>query len=149
MLNWLKTNTENARNRLVAEASKFKNRSFLEAVMGGCALVAAADGNVSNEEKEKMVGFIRRAQELKHFDMKEAVGMFTKFVEEIEFDRILGKATILQVIGRISNNTEQSKLLVRVVCAIGAADGDFDKDEQAVAAEICRELGLQPGEFEL
>ena len=149
MLNWLKTNAENARNKLAAEASKFKNRSFMEAVVAGCALVAAADGSIDAEEKQKMAGFIQRADELKHFDMRQVIEVFNKTAGDFEFDQSIGKAAALQTIGKIKGNDEQSRLLVRVICAIGAADGDFDADEQAVAREICVELGLNPGDFDL
>ena len=44
MLEWLKTNATAARDKLSTEVSKFKNREFMEAVVSGCALVAAADG---------------------------------------------------------------------------------------------------------
>lgn len=149
MLNWLKENASSARDRLAAEASKFKNRSFMEAVVSGCALVAAADGDISSEEKQKMAGFIQRAEELKHFDMSKVIEVFNKSVGDFEFDASIGKASALQTIGKIKGNDDQARLLVRVICAIGAADGDFDKGEQDVAREICVELGLNPGEFDL
>jgi tellurite resistance protein TerB len=54
MLNWLKGRGNEARARLNAEVSKFKNRTFMEATVAACALVAAADGTISSEEKQKM-----------------------------------------------------------------------------------------------
>jgi tellurite resistance protein TerB len=149
MLAWLKENTANARDRMVAEASKFKNKSFMEAVVAGCALVAAADGSIDAEEKQKMAGFIQRAEELKHFDMTQVIAVFNKVSGDFEFDQTIGKGSALQMIGKIKGKDDQAKLLVRVVCAIGAADGDFDADEQAVVRDICVELGLNPSEFDL
>lgn len=149
MLNWLKENTANARAKMSAEVSKFKNRSFMEAVVSGCALVAAADGSIDASEKQKMAGFMERADELKHFDMRQVIDVFNKTVGDFEFDHTIGKATALKTIGKIKGNDEQSRLLVRVVCAIGAADGDFDADERAVVGELVRELGLNPSDFDL
>lgn len=149
MLDWLKQNAEQARSKLTAEASKFKNRAFMEAVVNGCALVAAADGAIDSSEKQKMAGFIERADELKHFEMRQVIEVFQKAANDFEFDHGIGKASALKMIGKIKGNEEQSRLLVRVVCAIGAADGDFDADEKAMVAEIARELGLDPSEFDL
>ena len=149
MLNWLKENTTNARAKMSAEVSKFKNRNFMEAVVSGCALVAAADGSIDASEKQKMAGFIERADELKHFDMRQVIEVFNKTVGDFEFDHSIGKATALKSIGKIKGNDEQSRLLVRVVCAIGAADGDFDSDERAVVGKIAEELGLNPSDFDL
>lgn len=149
MLNWLKQNAEQARSKLTAEASKFKNRTFMEAVVNGCALVAASDGNIDSSEKQKMAGFIERAEELKHFEMSQVIEVFQKAASDFEFDHGIGKASALKVIAKIKGNEEQSRLLIRVVCAIGAADGNFDADEKAMVAEIARELGLNPADFDL
>lgn len=149
MMNWLKENAEKARAGLTAEVSKFKNRSFMEAVVAGCALVAAADGNISSEEKQKMAGFIERADELKHFKMKDVISVFNKTAEGFDFDHEIGKASALQVINKIKGKEDQARLLVRVVCAIGAADGDFDASERAIVREICVELALAPEDFDL
>jgi tellurite resistance protein TerB len=149
MFNWLKQNAEQARSKLTAEAAKFKNRSFMEAVVSGCALVAAADGNIDASEKQKMAGFIERADELKHFDMRQVIEVFKKAAGDFEFDYEIGKATALKAISKIKGNDEQARLLVRVVCAIGAADGDFDAQEKAIVVEIARELGLDPKDFDL
>ncbi|SOB76238.1 tellurite resistance protein TerB [Marinobacter sp. LV10R510-11A] len=149
MFNWLKQNAEQARSKLTAEASKFKNRSFMEAVVSGCALVAAADGNIDASEKQKMAGFIERADELKHFDMRQVIEVFQKAASDFEFDHGIGKASALKAIGKIRGNDDQARLLVRVVCAIGAADGDFDAQERAVVVEIAKELELNPEDFDL
>ncbi|HDZ53429.1 hypothetical protein LCGC14_0043740 [marine sediment metagenome] len=149
MLNWLKDSANKTRVRLAAEASKFKNRSFMEAVVSGCALVAAADGDISADEKQKMAGFIQRADELKHFEMRQVIEVFNKAAGDFEFDAAIGKASALQTIGKIKGKDDQARLLVRVICAIGAADGDFDAAEQAVVREICVDLGLNPADFDL
>ena len=149
MLNWLKQNAEQARTKLTAEASKFKNRAFMEAVVNGCALVAAADGNIDTSEKQKMAGFLERADELKHFEMRQVIEVFQKAASDFEFDHTIGKASALKTIAKIKANEDQAKLLIRVVCAIGAADGDFDAQEKAMVSEIARELGLNPADFDL
>ena len=149
MLNWLKENAKSARESLTAEASKFRNRDFMEAVVAGCAMVAHADGSVSDDEKQKMMGFIDRADELKHFDNRDIIKVFNASLEDFEFDTGIGKGNALRMIGKIKKNEEQSRLLIRIVCAIGAADGDFDDNERAVAREICVDLGLAPSDFDL
>lgn len=149
MLNWLKEKGSEARARLTAEVSKFKNRTFMESTVAACALVAAADGTISSEEKQKMAGFIRNSDELKHFDMKDIIAFFEKIVGNFDFDAEIGRAEALKVIGRLRGNEEQARVMVRVACAIGASDGNFDPDEKAVVRSICKELGLNPADFDL
>ena len=149
MLNWLKDRGNEARARLTAEVSKFKNRTFMEATVAACALVAAADGTISSEEKQKMAGFIRNSDELKHFAMADVIAFFEKAVGNFDFDAAIGKAEALKVIGRLRTNQEQARVMVRVACVIGGSDGNFDQKERTVVREICVELGLNPSEFDL
>ena len=149
MLDWLKKNTDSARAALTAEIGKYKNRSFMEAVVAGCALVSAADGNVSAEEKQKMVGYMQSSNELKMFKMLDVMNAFNDAVSKFEFDPEIGKAEALKTISKIRDDQGAAKLLVRVCCAIGASDGDFDAQERAMVAQIATELNLQPAEFDL
>ena len=148
-MNWLKENITKARENLTAEVAKFKNRTFMEAVVAGCALVAAADGTVDASEKQKMAAFLERSDELKHFDIRQVIEVFNKAVGDFEFDQAIGKTNALQTISKVRGKDDQARVIVRVVCAIGAADGDFDDDEKAVVREIALELGLKPEEFDL
>ena len=149
MLNWMKDKGNEVRARLTAEVSKFKNRAFMEATVASCALVAAADGTISSEEKQKMAGFIRNSDELKHFAMPDVIAFFEKVVGNFDFDVVIGKAEALKVIGRLRSNPEQARVMVRVACAIGASDGNFDQKERTVVREICGELGLNPADFDI
>jgi tellurite resistance protein TerB len=148
MLGWLKTNTEKARAALTAEVGKFKNRSFMEATAAACAMIAAADGEVSAQEKQKMAGFISNSPELKVFDLKDVIAAFNDSVGKFEFDYQIGHAEALKTIGKIKGNEGAARLLIRVASAIGASDGNFDEKEKAACRQICLELGLPPADFE-
>lgn len=145
---WLKKNVTEARDALNAEITKFKSKDLLEAVVAGCALVAYADGNVSSEEKQKMMGFLRNSEQLKVFDSGDVIRIFQKYVEKFEFDNIIGVGEVMQAVGKFRGKP-QAQLVVRVCCAIGAADGDFDEKEKAVVRRMCSELGLNPSDFNL
>lgn len=149
MFEWLKTNAALARDKLADEVSKFRNQDFLDAVVSGCALVAAADGNISSAEKLKMTGYIRNSKELKAFDLKKVIETFDDACQKFEFDEQIGKAEALRSINKIRKKEDASRLLVRVCIAIGASDGNFDQSERAVCRTICNELGLNPADFEL
>lgn len=133
---------------LMDEVKKFKNQDFLEAITAACALVAAADGNIDSSEKQKMTGYIQRSEELKVFDNSKVIKAFNKFVDSLEFDQDIGKHDCLKAIKKVEDG-DAKEILVRVSCAIGAADGDFDDDEKAIVKEICQELNLSPSKFSL
>lgn len=149
MLNWLKTNANAARDALTTEISKFRNAEFMEAVVAGCALVAAADGEISSAEKLKMTGFIQNSKELKVFDLNKVIASFNGFCEKFGFDEQIGRAEALKAVASIRKKEDAARLLVRVCIAIGSSDGNFDESERAVCRTICNELGLNPADFDL
>ena len=149
MLEWLKSNVDSVRSKLATEVSKFKNRDFMEALVAGCALVSAADGNISSSEKQRMTGFIQNSDELKVFDLNDVITSFNNYCQKFEFDTEIGKAEALRAVGKARTKPDAARLLVRVCCAIGSSDGNFDDSERAMCRIICNELGLNPADFEL
>jgi tellurite resistance protein TerB len=126
--------------------TRFKNKDFLDAVVAGCALVAAADGHIDAKEKETMAGFIQRNDDLKVFDMTTVIETFNKFASSFEFNAMIGKGEALRAVHKIRANEEAAKLLIRVCCAVGMTGGDLDDNERAVIREICFELRLNPND---
>lgn len=134
---------------LKTEALKFKNKDFLNAAMAGSALVAMADGSVSQEEKQKMIKFIESNEALSVFTTSDVIKAFQEFVGQLEFDKDIGEAKAFQALGKMKSNVDASRLLVRMIIAVAASDGNFDANEKAVARRIAKELNINPSEFEL
>ncbi|MBF0461696.1 MAG: tellurite resistance TerB family protein [Magnetococcales bacterium] len=147
--NDIKTKATQLQGSLATELIKFRNRDLMDAILAGCALVATADGTVSAEEKEKMLGFVRNSDALKHYDTSLVIDTFQKYIGKLEFDFALGRAELLQEISKVSKKMDEARLLVRVCCAIGTSDGDFGQQEKQVVHDICLEVGLNPTDFDL
>ena len=135
------------KDALLAEVSKFKNESFMEAIVSSCVLIAAADGNISAEEKQKLLAYVQQAEELKAFSTEDIIKVFNKISSSYEFDSSIGKAEALKLVNRVKKSDEQARLVVRVSIAIANADGNFDESEKKALAEICNELGLNVSDF--
>jgi len=136
-------------NDLKNEALKYKSKDFLNAALGGSALVIVADGKIDPQEKVKMMAFIENHPALSVYNTAEVVKTWKDFIDTLEMDADIGSAKAMTAIGKIKGKEEQAKLVLRMVCAIGASDGDFDADEKRVAGQIATELGLNPAEFDL
>jgi len=132
---------------LKEEVSRVRNRDFLEACVAGCALVANADGIVDPEEKRKMMGFMQSSDVLSLYDTNDVINLFNKYNSNFEFDFGIGEATALKTIGRMAKKPDDARLLVRVCCVIGAADGNFDEHERAAVRRMCQELNVDPKDF--
>ncbi|MBZ4193297.1 MAG: tellurite resistance TerB family protein [Candidatus Contendobacter sp.] len=148
-LEWLKQRFDEVSTSLKGEVTKIRNKGFLESVVAGCVLVAHADGVAKPEEKQKMMGFLRNSEVLSVFSTEEVITIFDKYARQFEFDHQIGQASALQAVAKIKGDETEAKLMVRVCCAIGAADGNFDDQEKAIVRKICAELGLNPKEFDL
>ena len=134
---------------LKTDALKYKNKDFLNAAMAGCALISMADGSVSSEEKQKMIKFIEHNDALSIFSTNDVIKTFQDYVGQLEFDKDIGEAKAYQSLHKMKSNAEAARLLVRMIIAVAASDGDFDVKEQIVASKIIRELGMSPVEFDL
>ena len=148
-LNWLKGKLGEVSKGLKDEVTRVKNQTFLEGVVAGCTVVAYADGVVKPEEKQKMMGFLKNNDMLSVFDSGKVIALFEKYSGRFEFDRAIGEADCLAVIGKVKSKPIEAKLLVRCCCAIGASDGNFDATEKQAVRKICKELGLDPADFDL
>lgn len=130
-------------------ALKFKGKNFLEAVVSGGFMVSNADGNVDSDEKAKLLKFIKTNEGLSVYSQSEVVEAFNKFKDLYDFDTDAGEAASLEAISKIKGDESKSKFLVRMICSLGKADGDFDEDEKKVVRRICKELGLDSSDFDL
>ena len=148
-LEWLKQRFNEVSTNLQSEVTKLKNKGFLEAAVAGCVIVAHADGVVKPEEKQKMMGFLRNSEMLSVFSPEEIISLFDKYSKHFEFDYQIGQASALQVIAKLKGKDAEARLMVRVCCAIGASDGNFDDNEKNAVRNICAELGLDPKDFDL
>ena len=148
-LDWLKGKIGEVSKGLKDEVTRIRNNTFLEGVIAGCTVVAFADGVVKAEEKQKMMGFLKNNDMLSVFDTGKVIALFEKYSARFEFDRSIGEMDCLATVAKVKSKPDEARLLVRVCCAIGAADGDFDDTEKQAVRKICKELGLQPADFDL
>ena len=140
---WLQKQTESARNVV----SKYMGKDLTEGLVAGSALVAMADGIIEPSEREKLIEYFRTSQEMRGININEVDSRFNYFVQRIQNDQMLGKAEALRAIGKLASKPEAARLVVRLCCAIGFADGEFAPVEKKVVEEICREVNLDPREF--
>lgn len=148
-LNKVKSTFNQGRDALQKEVSKFRNKEFMEATLAACALIAYADGDVSSEEKQKMMGFVENSDELKNFDSTQIIETFSGFVGKMQFDIELGRAECLKVIGKVREKQDQARMVIRVAIAIANSDGNFDNAEKKVVRDIANDLGLDASEFDV
>jgi tellurite resistance protein TerB len=136
-------------NELKGEVLKFKNKKFLNAATAGTALIALADGDVSSEEKKKMLKIIESNDALSVFKTADVISSFNDFLSNFEFDQDVGESKAYEALNLLKGDDVACRTVMRLILSIAAADGVFDDNEKAVAVKVARELGLSPSDFEL
>ena len=145
----LKQNVSQINDSLQTNISKFKNNDFADASMAICALIAAADGTINTDERQKTTALIISNETLKIFPASELKQKFDFYCEKLSQDFDFGKIEAIQAIAKLNKKLDQGRAVIQIGIIIGGADGDFDKDEKKVVKEACHAVGINPGEFDL
>lgn len=131
------------------EIRQAENEHLMEGIVGACAIVAYADGWVTDEEHDRMLRLIRGFEPISAFGLDDVIATFESWTAQFAADQKKGEAAALKAVGRVKGAARYPSLLVKTCCAIAAADGGFDAEERNAIIKICRVLGLDPHDFEV
>ncbi|HVL83435.1 MAG TPA: TerB family tellurite resistance protein [Pseudonocardia sp.] len=131
------------------QVAKFKNKDFAKASMAMCALIAAADGTITADERRRTAGFISSNDVLSVFDASELQEHFAFYSSKLEKDYDFGKVEAIATIGKLRSKPDQARAVIQIGIIIGGADGDFDDDEKRAVREACNAVGIPPADFDL
>ncbi|WP_171166517.1 tellurite resistance TerB family protein [Streptomyces sp. I05A-00742] len=145
----LKESATTMQGQLVAKKNDLKSGGFRDASMAMCALVAAADGSVDASERQRVASLIATNEVLQNFPADDLHARFTDYCQKLAADFDFGKVSLLQTIGKVQKKPTEARAVIQIGIVIGGADGDFDKEEQAIVREACYALGIAPSEFDL
>lgn len=146
-VDWLSDKLKEQKKNAEESIMKVTNKQFMQAIVAGCALIAAADGNLELAEKEKMAGFIKDSSIMSLYDMSEVLGEFNKYAQVVITDYNSGKKECVDTISKIKDNKEETTQVVRFCSIIASADGKVSEREEAIIKELAVILGLDPKEF--
>ncbi|MEW2249227.1 tellurite resistance TerB family protein [Streptomyces sp. NPDC006975] len=145
----IKESASQMQTQLVAKKNDLKSGAFRDASMAMCALVAAADGTVDPSERRRVAQLIATNEVLQNFPADDLRRRFEENLDKLTTDFDFGKVSVLQEVAKAKKKPAEARAVVQIGIVIGGADGDFDKDEQAVVREACYTLDLPPHEFDL
>ncbi|MCW2484730.1 tellurite resistance TerB family protein [Candidatus Symbiopectobacterium sp. NZEC127] len=124
------------------ELKKVENRDLMEAIVGGCLLVAAADGEIEKEETDKLDQLLRSNPQLGHYG-NEITQTISRFTEQLQAGFRVGRMNILREIDDIKNSPKDAEEVFVNMLTIAEADGEIEPEEQKVLEEVGRRLGLR------
>ena len=131
------------------QLERHRNRPFLEATMAACAIVAAADGEISFGERIRTDQILDALDSLKVFDSHEAVDLFNKFANAILSTPKEGRERAIATLKVVSDDPEKSALLMRIFMAICEIGETKSLVKQIEVVMLCGLLGIEPNDFGL
>lgn len=140
---------ERLRESLKRRAERQHSRDFLAATMAASALVATADGDVSFSERMRLDQILEQLQRFGAFDVHTAIDRFNDVADDLRDHGDKGRRRTLEAIGKMDEDPDMARLLVRIACALSLADGRWSDSEQNVVAEICARLKIRPEDCNL
>lgn len=140
MLNLLRETVESIRQRS-------RHKSFVEAAMAACAMVALADEDQRLSELITRDRVLVRIDELGSIDHQQAVALYDDYSSRIQRDPAHGREYAFKAITVFAEDREAAELLVRMSVAVGQADQTFSPRERSMVERICRRLNLHPGDL--
>jgi tellurite resistance protein TerB len=147
--NQLRQHTQSMQQGLTAKKNDLKSGGFRDASMGMCALIAAADGTISPEERRKVASLITTNEVLQNFPADQLQQKFDEYCNKLQRDYDFGKVSVLQDIAKVKKKSSEARAVIQIGIIIGGADGNFDEDEMKAVREACGYLGVPPAEFDL
>ena len=120
-----------------------------DALVAACALVAHADGWVTQDERRGTLERLRGLEAVKVFGVAEVQEAFEALISRFERDPEDGVELAEAAIERLRGRSGPSDLLIEAACAVAAADGGFDEEERDTILRLCALLGVKPGDFDL
>lgn len=128
------------------EMKKFENRDQMEALVGGCLLVAFADGTCEDSELKKIDSLLRSNKSLEGFG-HEITDTLNRFSERLKSGYRVARAEILREIGQIKDNRQDAEDVLLNMLEIAEADGEIEPEEQRELETVANGLGLRLADY--
>jgi tellurite resistance protein TerB len=118
--------------------------ALMEAIVAGCAMVAYADGWVTEEEHLRMTQLIRAFDPVAAFGMADVLSHFEDVSARFKREHEEGMAHAFQHVSLLRGHPRECGLLIQTCCAIAESDGGFDAAEREVIISLCELLRVSP-----
>lgn len=133
-------------NAVKADLKKLENRDLLEAIVGGCLLVAAADGDIEESEVKKIDSLLRTNKNLAHFG-SEITELVNRFSERLQSGYRVARAEIMDEIADVKGDEKQKRDVLLNMLTIAEADGEIEPAEQKELDAVAQSLGLRLADY--
>lgn len=127
-----------------------QNKDFLEAVCAACALVAAADGDIEESEKRKVVSIVTGHATLGKLYQQNVIEQTAETMFRRAKD-VSGRNQLARELDDIKGRPDGATMaedVYLIALDIANADGEIEPQEDVVLKKIATRLGVDASKFE-
>lgn len=124
-----------------AAMKKMENKDLAEGLVGACLLIAAADGEIEQEEILSLNKQLEAHPALAGYG-PEIGKMVDKFTKMLEAGFLIGKTQIMREISDCAHDEREAEDIFVAAITIAQSDGEVEPEEVVILKEIGRSLGL-------
>lgn len=132
------------------KADYSENKDFLEAVCAASALVAAADGDIEESERRKVVSIITNHSTLSKIYQQNVIEQTadTMFKRAKDSSGRQQLARELDDIKTRANGAQMAEDVYLIALDIANSDGEVEPEEEVVLKKIAARLGIDTSKFD-
>ncbi len=130
------------------EASGIRDKEFLKAAMGACALTILADGDSALSERFAIDDLLARMKQLKLYDPQKAIQILDDYIYRLRSDEAESRHILLNKIERLGRRRKEAEVIPKIVTAVALADGEVSPHEFAMLRHVCALLQVDSAEYE-
>lgn len=138
------------KEKFSGSVNKYSGRKdFLEAVCAACALIAAADGEVEDEEVTQTVKGIASNPNLSgSFSSREIEATAEAMLKRAQGGRV-GRAGLFKEIEDIASDHDMAETVLLTALDVADSDGQVEPQEKEVLSKIAQKLGLNLASYDV
>ena len=125
------------------------DNTHFDALIAACALVAHADGWVTEDERISVSARVRGLNATTVFGIERCLVAFDALINRFDQDADAATERAEMAIMKLASQPGPARLVVEAACRVASSDGGFDGAERTVLLDICQLLNLDPATFGL
>jgi tellurite resistance protein TerB len=122
--------------------NKIANQNVMEAIVAASLLVAAADGEIEDDEVATLNGLLSNNDLLSAFAPTEITRTVERYTGILKAGFRVGKVKMLREIADIADNADHAEEVFVTALTIAEADGEIEDAELVVLKDIGKTLGV-------
>lgn len=125
---------------------RLENKDLMEAMVGGCMLIAFADGECEESELKKIDQILSSSKALEGFGNEINITI-DRYAKRLEAGYRIGRMEILREIDDVKGSQQEKEDVFLAMLTVYEADGEIEEAERKELDAVAKRLGLRVEDY--